>query len=135
MQETLSHTPDDLAAHVDPNYSFPPSPSYESLDDSGSITSFLKSASPGPSDGADYVLQQDNLPTASGSQQKRRNTGKRKRVADPKNPIAAERRRKQREDDDENIGALFDLFVPSTVERGPKKDRLGISTFELLWLS
>ena len=130
IQESSSHTQDDPATYVDPSYSFPSSSSSELPDDSVSVTSFLESASPGPSEGADHVLQQD---TALGSQQKRRRSGKRNRDENPTDPNAAKRLRNQRKDDDECAEALFDLLVPRGVEKGPKKDRLRTSTFQSLW--
>jgi len=132
IQETSSYTQDDPAAN--PNYSYPPSSSSELqlLDDSARVTSVHESPSPGPSDGADPVLQQG---TASGSRQKRRRTGNRRRDDNPTDPDAAERLRKQREEDDECAEEIFDLLVPRSVGKGPKKDRLRTSTFQSLRFS
>jgi len=111
-------TQDDPAAYGDPN---PSSSSSEFLDDSISVTSLLEPPSPGPSDGAGHDPQQG---TALRSSQKRRRTGKRKRDDNPMDPNAAKRLRNQRKDDDECTEALFNLLVPRSVEKGPKKDRL-----------
>jgi len=123
IQETSPYTQDDPAAY---GHSYPLSSSSELPDDSASVTSFDESASPGPSDGTDHVLQKG---TASGSQQKRRRTVNRKRAAEPKDSKAADRLRNQREEDDRFAEATFDLIVPSGVKKGPKKDRQRTSTF------
>jgi len=126
IQETSFYTQDDPAAY---DYSYPLSSSSELPDDSASVTSFHESASPGPSDGTDHVLQQG---TASGSQQKRRRTVNRKRAAEPKDPKAANRLRDQRVKDDETLDKLYRLFVPGTAAMVPKKDRLDTSMFQSL---
>ncbi|KAH9964982.1 hypothetical protein BC827DRAFT_1186758 [Russula dissimulans] len=114
IQETPSHPQDNHTPHVDPNF-IPPSPSYESLDDSSSATS------PGPSGGAGHAAQQG---TASGSQQKRRRPGERKRAVNPKDKKAADRLRNQRETEDTNIEILYRIFVSRGGDIIPKKDRL-----------
>ncbi|KAI9510343.1 hypothetical protein F5148DRAFT_1282040 [Russula earlei] len=64
----------------------------------------------------------------------RRPAPKRKRVDQPKDPKAANRLRKRRESDDRKLEEIFDIAVPSSVGKVPKKDRLDLSTSQSLRL-
>jgi hypothetical protein len=65
---------------------------------------------------------------------KKRCTGQRPRVSDPKDPKAALRLQNQRQSDDKDIEFLYKLFVPTSEGDVPKKDRLGLSTSQSLCL-
>lgn len=74
------------------------------------------------------LSQQDTSSVEPEAPQKRRRTGKRKRVPNPKDPRAAKRLQDQRHNDDECIEMLFNLIVPKDVGQVAKKDRLLLST-------
>ena len=106
-------------------------------DDLDSISTFPSTyASPGASSLADHTLpQQDTSSAVPKPQGKKRRTGRRKRVANPKDPKAAYRLRNQRQSDDEHIEDVFTLLVPENERDGPKKGRLRLSTSQSLCLS
>lgn len=81
------------------------------------------------------LLQQGTSLAVPGPLRKKWGVGQRKRVADPKDPKAAERLRYQRQSDEEHIEKLFKLFVPDSEREAPKRDRLRLSTSQCLCLS
>ena len=101
--------------------------------DSGGMPSPRHASLGVPSHPAGHIL--DISEAAPEPHQKKRRTGQRKRMANPKDPKAAERLQIQRHSDDENIEHLYKLFVPSSEGEVPKKDRLGLSTSQSLCLS
>ncbi|KAH9986909.1 hypothetical protein BJV74DRAFT_885795 [Russula compacta] len=131
VPESSPHTQDDLLAFLDSDGSFTPSCASDFQDDSISVTSFTQSASPGvPSELMDDALSQQgtsSVPPQSQLAQTQGRSGKRKRVAHPKDPRAAERLRSQRQTDDEAIMELWRLLVPKDTAMVSKKDRLRTS--------
>ncbi|KAH9986912.1 hypothetical protein BJV74DRAFT_511629 [Russula compacta] len=128
VPESSSRTQDDLLAFCDSDGSFTPSCASDLQDDSISVTSFTQSVSPGvPSEFMDDALPQQgtsSVPPPPQLAQTQRRSGKRKRVAHPKDPKAAQRLRSQRESEEGITQELYQLFVPSSAEMVPKKDRL-----------
>jgi len=105
--------------------------------DSNDPTPSPRHASPGtPSHFTSHTLPQQctSFETPEALRKKRRAV-QRKRIANPKDPKAAQRLQNQRQSDDKDIEYLYKLFVPDSEGEVPKKDRLRLSTSQSLCLS
>jgi hypothetical protein len=96
--------------------------------DAGSPPESLSTTTSGPwSQTADRRLQpQTDSPIITQPANTQHRANKRSRTGEPRDSRAAKRLRRQRESDDDNIERLMNLFVPKSVERGMKKDRLSL---------
>ena len=130
----LTHRESVVSLHSEESFQLSSSSSLQG--DLGSNATFSpRYASPDAHFAGDTLPQLGTSLAAPEPLRKTRRTGKRKRVADPKDPRAAKRLQDQRQSDDEHIEDLYELLVPDSEGEVSKKDRLGLSTSQSFCLS
>jgi len=139
MQRPSSYTHRDsvVSLYSEDSLQLPSSSALPDTLDSTNPTLSPRHASPGtPSYFTGHKLpQQDTLLTTPEALRQKRRAVQRKRIANPKDPKAAERLQNQRQSDDKDIEYLYKLFVPDSEGEVPKKDRLRLSTSQSLCLA
>ena len=132
---SLTHRGSTVSLHSEESFQLSSSSGLQ--DDLDSNATFPSTyASPGASSLADHSLPlQDTSSAVPKPPRKKRRTGQRKRVPNPKDRVAADRLRNQRESDDEHIENVLTLLAPDNERDGPKKGRLRLSTSQSSCLS